>query len=112
MHRLLICLIVLCIHLGLGCGGSPEAKKDDQRGGAAPERCTLDNVARIQQEQMNYAGVCQVLAGSGESTNEDRPGLMPGNKYVWKEGNKKVYVSFNPLDGKANGVSWEGFGGK
>jgi len=37
---------------------------------------------------------------------------MPGDKYVWKEGNRKVYVSLNPINGKANGVAWEGFGGR
>ena len=30
---------------------------------------------------------------------------------MWKEGDKKVYVSFG-LDGKANGVTGEGFAGK
>jgi hypothetical protein len=112
MHRLLPCSLLLCAAVVVGCGGSREDQKSDERGAAPPDRMTIENVARIQREELNYPGVQQIFAGPGEPTNEDRPGLMPGNRYVWKDGNRKVFVSFNPINGKANGVSWEGFGGK
>ena len=110
MHRLLPCSFILSVLVLVGCGRSTEDKSKDQRGGGTPERLTVDNVARI--AGMKNIEVQKLHGGPGEPTNEERPGLMPGNKYVWKEGNKKVYVSFKPIDGKANGVAWEGFGGK
>jgi hypothetical protein len=112
MRHLLACCLLSCVAFVVGCGRSTEAKKGDQPGGGAPERLTVDNISRIQPAGMKYVEVQQLLGGAGEPTNEDRPGLMPGNKYVWKEGNKKVFVSFSPIDGKASGVAWEGFGGK
>jgi hypothetical protein len=51
------------------------------------------------------------LGGAGEMTNEDEPGLGPGNKWVFTEDNKKAYVSVD-INGRVNGVAWEGFGGK
>jgi hypothetical protein len=112
MQRLFLCSCVLCVTASVGCGGSREEKKDAPQEARDPERMTLDNVARIRNQELNYTGVVQVFAKPGEPTNEDKPGLMPGNRYVWREGNKKVYVSFNPINGKANGVAWEGFGGR
>ena len=60
---------------------------------------------------ITLADVKQATGTDGEPTNDEKPGLTPGNKFVWKEDNKKLYVSFGP-DGKANGVAWEGFAGK
>jgi len=108
-----LCLFALGLALAAGCGSSSSTTDNnpgDQKS-AGSGRLTIENVSRIQAEQMNYNGAVQMFAAQGEPTNEEKPGLMPGSKYVWKEGGKKVYVSFG-LDGKANGVAWEGFAGK
>jgi hypothetical protein len=31
---------------------------------------------------------------------------------MWTKGNKKAYVSFDVVTGKANGIAWKGFGGR
>jgi hypothetical protein len=118
MRRLFPGCLLLCAALFLGCGSSDADKKADKKNGAAAapgparERITVETLGRIRIGDSKYPDVCQILTGSGEPTNVDKPGLMGGNKYVWTEGNKKVYVSFSPIDHKANGISWEGFGGK
>jgi hypothetical protein len=115
---LLPAFLVLYLTLGaVGCSGSKEdnkdgEKKDDPNDRAPPTRLTMDNIGRIQSGMMSYTDVQQLLGGPGEPTNEDRAELMPGNKYLWKDGSKKVFVSFDVTSGKANGMAWEGFGGK
>lgn len=114
MYRLLPCFFILCVALVVGCNkGSKDEPKSDQQGTKpTPERMTADNVYRIRNEEMTLPLVQQMLGGPGEPTNDEKPGLVGGTKYVWKEGNKKVYVSFDPIKNKANGVAWEGFAGR
>ena len=82
--------------------------------GAPAGKLNEENLKRIQQGigVFTLNDVKQAFGSEGEATNDEKQGLAPGSsKYVWKEDKKKVYVSFGQ-DGKANGVSWEGFGGK
>jgi hypothetical protein len=44
-----------------------------------------------------------ILGGVGKPTNEEIPGLGLGEKMVWEEDGKKVYVNFD-LKGKVTGV--------
>jgi hypothetical protein len=112
-------LLILCVVLTVGCekkststgGGKPPDPVGGSKGGPPGGFLTMENVSRIQIGVSTLADAKQTFGGSGEPTNEEKPGLMAGNKYVWKHENKKVYVSFGQ-DGKANGISWEGFGGK
>lgn len=111
MFRFRVCLLVLCFVASVGCGKSGNSSAPEQPKNEPIERMTVENTNRIVSQQMDYNGVVQMFATQGEGTNEEKSGLMPGNKFVWKEGTKKVYVSFG-LNGKANGVAWEGFGGR
>ena len=115
-----VCLLALFVGLVIGCdkkstptgdGKPPEKMPGSSKGGPPGGFLTMENVGRIQIGMSTLADAHQTFGGPGEPTNEEKPGLMPGNKYMWKHDTKKVYVSFGH-DGKANGVSWEGFGGK
>lgn len=107
------CLFALCLAATVGCGSKKEASQNnpsDMKPGPTPGgKLTMDNVKRIQIGTTTLNDAKQTFGSAGEPTNDEKPGLMPGNKYVWKEDPKKVYISFGQ-DGKANGIAMEGFG--
>ena len=108
--------LAACLALSAGCGkkgGPGDDNPADPKGGlpAGASKLTLDNVKRIQIGVSTLNDARQTFGGQGELTNDDKPGLGTGSKWVWKEDNKKVYVSIG-IDAKATGVAWEGFGGK
>jgi hypothetical protein len=114
-----VCLFTLFVGLVIGCekkstptgDSKPPDPSGTSKGGPPGGFLTVESVSRIKPGMSTLADAQQTFGSPGEATNDEKPGLMPGNKYVWKEDTKKVYVSFGQ-DGKANGVSWEGFGGK
>jgi hypothetical protein len=106
-------LLVLLVS-GAGCGSKTdptENKPADSKPPAPATKLTLDNLNRIQIGMSTLTDAQQIFGGQGEATNEEKPGLGMGGKMVWKDGPRKVYVSFG-YDGKANGRTWEGFDGR
>jgi hypothetical protein len=74
-------------------------------------KLTLDNLKRIQIGGSTLDDARQTFGGPGEMTNDEKPGLGMGSKWMWKDGERKVYVSIG-IDGKATGAAWEGFDGR
>ena len=58
---------------------------------------------------MDKNQVTAILGGFGKPTNDELPGLIGGDKMVWEEDGRKVYVSFDPLSKKVSGVAKKGF---
>jgi len=107
-----IVAFVVCLVLVAGCGSKTNTSEDkpaEPKASAAPSKFTMESLRQIELGASTYNDVVRIFGGvQGERTNEEKPGLLPGNKFVWKEENKKVYVSFSTV----NGLAWEGFAGK
>ena len=118
MNCVRACLFLVCLAL-VGCGktgptdpgGPPPPPAQGSKGGPPGGRRTIDNVGRIQIGMSTLNDAKQMFGVDAQMTNDEKPGLGAGSRWVWKEDNKKVYVSIG-IDGKATGVAWEGFAGR
>ena len=113
MYQLRAFSFAVVVALAAGCskGDKENTGGADRKGGPAVGKLTTENMARIRPGLSNLNEVRQIFGSSGEMTNDEKPGLLTGNRFVWKEDGKKAYVSIG-IDGNVNGVAWEGFGGK
>ncbi|MCI0702641.1 MAG: hypothetical protein L0241_16275 [Planctomycetia bacterium] len=116
MSRLCLPLLVVCVALVVGCGKSEKTETPapgDPKPNTPPSKFTMESLRQIELGVSTYNDVVRIFGGvQGERTNEEKQGLGQGNKFVWKEENKKVYVSFSTVNEKVNGLAWEGFAGK
>ena len=111
MKCLFALLFVAGVGVASGCSGSTQDKKGDKSNdGGKRSYLTDDNVGTISKQVgiMDKNQVTAILGGFGKPTNEDVPGLIGGDKMVWEEDGRKVYVSFD-LKGKVSGVAKKGF---
>ena len=114
MNGFRACSFLLLVALAVGCskGDKKDPTNNDPKGGpAAGGKLTAENVGRIQKGVSTLEDVRQIFGSRGEMTNDQKPGLGEGSRWVWKEDNRKVYVSID-INAKVSGVAWEGFGGK
>lgn len=101
--------------LAAGCGSKTESGDNKSGGDAKPKaagtKLTLDNLGRLQPGMSTLNDAKQTFGVNCEMTNDEKPGLGQGSRWVWKEDNRKVYVSID-INGKVSGVAWEGFDGR
>lgn len=112
MNRLLTVFVVVGVILAGGCSGSSQDKKDDKKAdGGKRSYLTDENFGTISKQVgiMDKNQVTAILGGFGKPTNDELPGLIGGDKLVWEEEGRKVYVSFDPLSKKVSGVATKGF---
>ena len=110
MNRLSSVLFLVAVVLAGGCSGSSDKKDDKKSDGGKRSYLTDENFAQIAKHAGIYdkPQVSAILGGSGKPTNDELPGLVGGDKLVWEEDGRKMYVSFD-FKGKVSGVAKKRF---